>query len=127
MNLTRAAALTPVLLSPLRVAIFAKVDGCPTGCAPRGLERGRVLQLLEVIFVRPVVHVEFGFEFLAAGRASLPGARVLLGMVISAEREAPMVPVTAVPGIREENVLVLVVTDPVATAFGPRGSIRLAA
>jgi hypothetical protein len=127
MNPTRSAAITPVLLPQLRVAIFAKVDDGPTGCAPRGLEPGGVLQLLEVVLVRPKVHVEFGLELLAADRACLPGTRVLLGMVKPTERVAPMVPVAAVPGMSEENVPVLVVTDPVATAFGARESIRFAA
>src|SRR5207245_55589 len=83
----------------------------------------RVLQLLEVVLVRPVVDVDLGLEISPAPAALLPGAAVSLRVVVAAQREAPMVAVTAVPRVREQDVRLLVVADPLP-ATPRRGQLR---
>ena len=76
------------------------------------------MKLHEVEFICSVPDVHFGFEALPALLAVSPITFVALGIVITAERVAPVVPVATVRGIREHYVRVFVIANPVATAFG---------
>jgi type IV secretory pathway TrbD component len=52
---------------------------------------------------------------------------MFFGMMMGAQRVVIMVPMTAVACVREHNVLVLVVADPIPAAFGLRQVSRLSA
>ena len=81
-------------------------------------ERGRILQSLEIVLVRAIPYVHLGFEGLSAFLTFFPLSRVSLRMMEPAQRVAVVVPVTAVLGIGEQDVLVVVVADPVSTTIG---------
>src|SRR5437867_10776590 len=96
-----SARLAPVVAAGLGVAPLAQYDHRLAPGAPGRLVGRRVLELLEVVLVRPVVDVDLGLEISPAPAALLPGAAVSLRVVVAAQREAPMVAVTAVPRVRE--------------------------
>ena len=77
------------------------------------------MKLHEVKFICSVPDIHFGFKALVALFAVSPITFVALGIVITAERVAPMVPVATVCGKREHYVRVFVIANPVTTAFGP--------
>lgn len=82
--------------------------------------RRRVWHLLEVVLVGSIPDDHLGVELCATFLAGLPVSFVALIEVICAEGVTAVVPATAVGGVREEDVLVLIVTNPVAAAFGLR-------
>lgn len=93
----------------------------------RWLERGGVLQLFEVVVVGSVPHVHLRFERGAALFARFPGTRMPFIVVIPTQGKSLMVSAATVPGIREQDVLVLVVADPVLAALGRRQIARFTA
>jgi hypothetical protein len=76
-----------------------------------------VLQRLEIVLIRPEIHVHLCLEAFPAQRAVFPVPRMIFVVMIAAERIMTVVPVTAVSRIREQDVLILIVTDPVVTTF----------
>jgi hypothetical protein len=56
-----------------------------------------------------------------------PIALVTFRVMVAAESEPAVVSVTTVPGIREDDVIVFVVANPMATAIRPNQLPRLAA
>jgi hypothetical protein len=71
--------------------------------------------------------VHFGFHTVTALGAILPTARMLLIKVQSAQRVASMIPMATVAVRGEQHVLVLVIADPLITAFCFREMSRRAA
>ena len=70
------------------VPAFAEHDHPTAAAAMRRIVRGRVLELLEVPFVRPVPDVHLQRPRLGADLAGLPVASMLLVVVRPAQREA---------------------------------------
>jgi hypothetical protein len=77
----------------------------------------RIQQLLEVIFVSSKVNVHFCLVVIAAFRAVLPPPLVSFLEMMTAECVAPVVATATVAGIREQDVLIFVVADPLAATF----------
>ncbi len=89
-----------------------------------GLERVPAAALAPI--VAPALRVApVGEPDCGAARRAAP--RMPLGMMIPAQREPVMVAIAAVPRVGEDDVLVRVIADPVAAAFGPRELAGLAA
>ena len=78
-----------------------------------------MLQLLEVVAVGAVVDVHLSPDALSAFRAGFPLAFVAFHMMGSAECQPAVVAMAAIPGIGKELVVVLVIADPLPTAFRP--------
>jgi hypothetical protein len=83
-----------------------------------GFEFRWVGKLLEIVFVRSVPHVHFGLETVAAFRTGLPVPIVFLIVVESTKGEADMVAPATIAGVREHDILVSIITDPLTTTRG---------
>jgi len=77
-----------------------------------------VLQFLEVVFVRPIPHVHFRLERLAAQPTGHPIPRVTLVVMIRAKCVATVVAIAAISGVGEEPVGMLIVADKVVATRG---------
>ena len=121
------AGVTPIAIRAARVAVFAETDDLfATNARSRRVIR-RIHQLLKVVLVGAVPDVNLSREIGQAFRAALPGSGMALAVVVGAERVAPVVAVTTVPGIGEQHVLVLVVANPLATTSRADEFVTLAA
>jgi hypothetical protein len=56
-----------------------------------GRERRRIRQLLKIVLVRPVPHIELRREIVAALLTGLPLAFMALRFVVAAQGEAPVI------------------------------------
>jgi hypothetical protein len=74
-------------------------------------------QLLEIVFVRPIVDVHLCLDILSAAKTILPVAGVAFRMVIAAQSKATMIAIAAIPSIRKQDVLAFIVTNPLAAAI----------
>lgn len=77
-----------------------------------------ILQPREVVFVGPVVHVDFRLKLTATAWAVLPVSGMAFGMMETAEREATVIPGAAIAGVGERDVLAFVIADPLTAALG---------
>lgn len=95
------AGSAEVSLASVRVAAFAQNNSHAAPGAVRRLELGRVLELLEVVLIRPVfdIHLEFVLEIGPAPLTRLPVSRVLFVVVIAAEGVATVVSIATVSGV----------------------------
>jgi hypothetical protein len=73
--------------------------------------------LFEIVFIGSIPNVNLGSEIPAAFGAFFPIAGVLFGRMESSQRVMVVISMAAVARIREHNVLVLVIADPVRAAF----------
>jgi hypothetical protein len=97
-----------------RVAVFAQVDPAPARRAERRLERRRVFQLFEVVFVGAVPDVHLRFECRSAFFARLPlAAGVLLCVMVAAEGISLVVSEATFPREREHDVVRRIVANQV--------------
>jgi len=94
------------------------VDDFPALRAEGWLECGRIFQFLEIVLVGAVPDVHLGFEGFAAFVAVFPVAYMSFIVMGPAEGIAIVVPVAAVPGVRERDILVMIVAYPVPAAIG---------
>jgi hypothetical protein len=93
------------------------MDDLPTLRAEGWLECGRILQFLEIILVGAVPDVHLGFEGFAAFVAVFPEACMSFIVMVPAEGIAIVVSVATVPGVRERDILVMIVANPVPAAI----------
>src|SRR5262249_6928347 len=109
------AAGAEVVVTLDRVTVVPQVDALLALGAARGVVLGRVLQLGEVVLVgrRPDEHLQLVVVLAALGTGLPVGAFVPLVEVHAAHGIAVVVPGAAVPGVREQPILVVVVADPV--------------
>lgn len=114
---TRIAALAPALSVCEAVATSWQNDSFSASVAERRRERRRVFQLLEIERVRRVPGVHLGLELRSAPRAARPITGVLFMVMKGAESLAIVVSVAAIPSVRENDVFVFIVADPVVAAF----------
>ena len=114
----RGAGHAPILVSGAHTAMHTQLDDGATRGAECGFIRGRVWHLLEIVLVGSIPDDHLGLELCAAFFAGLPVSFVPLIEVKRAEGVALVVPTTAFGGVRERDVLVQIVTDPIAAAFG---------
>jgi len=77
-----------------------------------------MFQLLEIVLVSSVPNVHLRLERLATNPTVLPLPRMALHVMKTAESQPPVISRAAIMSIREENVLVLIITDPIATTVG---------
>ena len=94
------------------------MDDLPTLRAEGWLECGRVLQFLEVVLVGAVPDVHLGFEGVTAFLAVFPVANMPFVVMGPTESVAIMISVAAVSGVRERDILVMIVANPVPAAIG---------
>ena len=113
----RTAPLAGILSSRHRVGVLPQTNHVAALLTESWHVPGRVLELLEVVLVGAEVDVQFGLEVFATLGAIFPVAVVLLGMMGTTEGEASVIAEAAVPCIREQLVLVLVVADPLTAAL----------
>jgi hypothetical protein len=106
------ALFTKILFSLDRIPVFSQMDHRSTPGTQRRLVSWWVGQFLEVVLVRPIVNIQFGLERLSALRTFLPLPLVSLVVMIAAQGITAVVPMATVPGIREQDVLVLVIANP---------------
>jgi hypothetical protein len=88
---------------------------------------GRILQALEVVFVRPERHIELGCKRMTAWLTCLLLAAVAFMIVEATQREAAMVVVTAVSGVGKELVDMGVIANPLLATLGLGQLIAFAA
>jgi hypothetical protein len=93
------------------------VNDLPTLRAESWFELWRVLQFLEVVIVGGVPNVHLSFEGIEAFLAVFPVAFMPFIVMIPAESIMVMVPVAAVPPIRERDILIMVIAYPIPAAF----------
>ncbi len=86
----------------------------------RRLERGRIFQFFEIVFIGGVMNVEFERLAFAALPALLPAARVFLVPVETADSEHRVIAITTVARVRKHHVFVRVVANPVFTTRSSR-------
>jgi len=78
----------------------------------------RILKFLEIVLVRPVVDGHLCFGVFSALWTIFPVTRVSFRMVVPAQCESSVIPVATAASVGEQDVIVLIVADPVATALG---------
>ena len=121
------AVAAEIVFPQLRIFIFAQNnDGCALGAFCRLISR-RIGQLVKIILVGAVPDVIFRHEAVPAFSALLPIAIMFFPVMMRAQRVMIMVSMTAVARVREHNVLVLVIADPILTAICLRQVSRLSA
>lgn len=111
----------------MRVSAAAQNNDLAAGGAFRRLVWRWIGHLLEVVLVGPVPNDHLGLEIRPAYLAGLPVTLVTLIEVMAAEGISAMVAAATYPGVREGNILMLIVADPVPAAFGPGQILCLAA
>jgi hypothetical protein len=89
-----------MLAAPHGITVFPEINNDPTLETLRRLVGRRVGQLFKIVIIRAVPDVHFCLKSLAI-RATFPVTRVFLFMVRAAKRVVAMIPMAAVPGIRE--------------------------
>ena len=94
------------------------MDDLPTLGAMSRFECRRVLQLLEIVFVGSVPDVHLCIIGVPTFLAVLPGPFMAFIVMNPAKGVAVMVPIAAIPCIRERDILVMVVADPILAAVG---------
>jgi hypothetical protein len=94
------------------------MDDLPTLRAEGWFECGRVFQFLEVVLVGAVPDVHLGFKGFAAFVAVFPEACMSFIVMGPAEGIAIVVSVATVPGVRERDIFVMIVANPVPAAIG---------
>ncbi len=87
--------------------------------AVRRLEFGRVFQLFEVVFIRPIIDVHLSLDTFATLLAGFPIPRVFFFVMMTADRVPAVVAMAAISGIREQLVFMLVIANPLPAAFRP--------
>jgi hypothetical protein len=123
----RRASFTVIARALHCVGILGKTDNRMALRAAGRAVAWWILQLDEVVLVRAVVDIHLRLDIFAALLAVAPITGVFFGGMVAAEGIAPMVSGAAIPGIGKDDVTVLVVTDPLAAARGPREFPPLAA
>jgi hypothetical protein len=120
--------LTEIVFTLHRIRIPTKYDHRITFGARRWLIVWRVLQLLKIVFIRTIIHIHLGLvEIVLTDRTVFPAARMIFDIVVATQRITSMISAAAIPSIREQNILILVITDPLITAFCPRQVARFSA
>lgn len=76
-----------------------------------------LFKLLKVILIGSIVNIHFGFNVFSAFGTVLPMPRMFLCVVKSAQSKYSMIPVAAVAGIGEKDIIALVVADPIAATL----------
>jgi hypothetical protein len=111
-------AIHAVILSQVHsVPIIAQIDHLFTLCATRRSELWRVRQFLKIIFIRAVVNINLGFKIITAFFAGFPIPGMSFVEMITAQCVAVMISAATVIGVREQNIFVVVITDPIATTL----------
>jgi hypothetical protein len=95
--------------------------------ASGGFVLRRVLQFHEVILVSSVPDVHFGLKSFSAFSTLPPIAAVAFHVMVTAEGVAPVVSMATVCRVRENDVLILIVANPLATALCSGQLVFLAA
>ena len=118
--------ISPIDPGTIHAIIFARLYGITTLAqvqdfaafrAALWLECGRVFQLLEVVFIRPVIDIDFCFEVIPAFLAGLPITGMSFVEMVTAKGVAIVVAGTAVSRKGKHDIVVFVIADPVAAAF----------
>ena len=100
------------------VAAFGQDDSFAAPIAKCRLEWRWVLELFEVVLVRCIPGVQLRHLVPATQFALLPWPTVFLMMMVCTDGLIAVVPVAAVPRVRERHVLVEIIADRIATTFG---------
>ncbi|OLS13937.1 MAG: hypothetical protein RBG13Loki_2440 [Promethearchaeota archaeon CR_4] len=102
------------------IPLFSEVNDLLAFRALGRLVSGRVRQLFEVILVGAVPDVHLGFNVLPALKAILPPPRVSLVVMGRAQGIPVVIAVVAVRVVRKQDVLILVIADPLVAALSFR-------
>jgi hypothetical protein len=122
-ELPQRAKLAEVIAAAHGVAACGERDDGAASGAFRRFKGGRVFQHLEVELIRAKEDNHLRFDGNAALAAILPAPFMAFAVVRTAEL-ASVVPAAAVGVEREEHVVVLIIADPVATAFSFHEPLR---
>ncbi len=112
------AAFAKVALPSMRVPFLPKCDHSLALGAACGPIFRRILKLLEIVLVCPVVDIHLCFGTVSAFWTIFPVTRVSFRVVEPAQCESPVIPAATVASVRKQDVVVLVVADPVPAALG---------
>jgi hypothetical protein len=98
--------------------IRPELDDDPAFRALGWLERRGIRQFFKIVFIGSIPHIHLGFKRVAASLTILPASRVPLVMVVGTERISTVVSVATVTRVGKQDVLVLVIADPIPAAVG---------
>lgn len=103
----------PAPVFPFRTTVpsFGKHDPPTTSRTKRWFERWRILEFLEIEFVRRVPTIHFERKVVPAAITALPGSDMAFGVMIRADCLTSVIAETAVLRIREQDIFVLVIAD----------------
>lgn len=82
----------------------------------RRLERGRIFEFLEIVFIRAIPHVHFGWKRFATLLALLPASVVAFIEVMAAQSVAVVITMAGIPSIGKHDVIVFVIANQIVTA-----------
>ena len=111
---------------PLRITSLVQIDDRATSITAGWFVGGRIGQLLKVVFVRAIPHVNFRREVGPAFQTVLPFPRMVLAVMISAEGQPTVIAMATVPRVGKHHIVVLVVANPLAATFRAREFALLA-
>lgn len=114
-------------MRPRGIPVRAELDSHPALIAQGRLEMWWVLQRLEVILVRAIPDIHLRRNGAEALFAILPMTLVAVMPVKRAERVAVVISRATVPRVREQDVFVMVIANPVSATTGLHQILRLAA
>jgi hypothetical protein len=118
LHLLSAALFAPVFFATLCKTIRPEFDDDPAFRALGWLEGWGIQQFFKIVFIGSIPHVHLGFEGVAAFLTIPPVSSVPLVVVVGTERISTVVSVATVTRVGKQNVLVLVIADPVPAAVG---------
>lgn len=98
------------------VAILSQRDDFIAFDAACGFEFRRVLQFFKVVLVCPVVDIHFRLLTFFTFFAILPIASMIFLVVLAAKGVAVMIAGAAIMGIREHDILIVIIANPLVAA-----------
>jgi len=101
-----------------RVPVIAQADDLFALRATRRFEFWRVLEFFEIVFIRTIIHVHFGLKVFAAFFAGFPIANMPFIEMVTAQCITVMVSAAAIASEGKQNIVMLVIANPIATTFG---------
>jgi hypothetical protein len=82
------------------------------------LKRWGIRHFFKIVLIGSIPHIHLGFEGVAAFLTILPVSSVPFVVVVGTERISTVVSVAAITRVRKQDVLVLVIADPVPATVG---------
>ena len=100
------------------MTIHTQIDHFFTFRAASWFEFWRVLQFFKVVFICPIIDIHLCLKITPAFLAGLPITRMPFVEMVAAQCVAIMVSGATVAGVRKQDILMLVIANPIAAALG---------